>query len=142
MEDMKKVTIEVDGDKFELQEEGGDDCNLCGLNQYCDAENITKMCEAFGAPRGLFTKLVTSEVNVQINSDTARGRSIPLMTTSDGEVIFFKPNNETKPSDLRNKIVDCYKCAECGRQLMFSKGKSHIVCPACDSDKLERITMG
>ena len=85
-------------------------------------------------------KVITS-VKVQMPRSTAQDL-IPLMTTSDGEVIFFKPNKGTKPSELREKIVDCYKCAECGRQLMFSKGNTHIYCPACGSDKLERITMG
>ena len=136
---MEKVTIEVNGERYELQEEGGDDCYLCGLRQYCDAENLTKMCEAFGAPRGIFTKLVTTEADTEIPH--ARGISIPLMTTSDGEIIFFKPNKETKPSELRERIVNYYKCSECGRQLMFSKGKSHIVCPACGSNQLERTTM-
>lgn len=84
---------------------------------------------------------VTTSVEVQMQIATAQGL-VPLMTTSDGEIIFFKPNGQTKPSELREKIVDCYKCLECGRQLMFGKGKSHIVCPACGSSKLERTTMG
>lgn len=127
MSDMKKVTVEVDGKRFVLQEVGGDDCNLCGLQQYCDAHNFTHLCEAFGAPNGIFTELVTS---------------VPLMTTSDGEIIFFKPNKQTNPSLFRQKIVDCYKCNECGRQLMFSKGKARVVCPACGSEDLEPTTMG
>ena len=138
---MKKVTVEVDGERFVLQETGGDDCNLCGLQQYCDAQNFTHLCEAFGAPKGLFTRLITSEVKIQMPSISVKDYT-PLMTTSDGEIIFFKPNEQTKPSDMRAKIVDCYKCNECGRQLMFSKGMSHIVCPACGSENMERTTMG
>lgn len=138
---MKKVTVEVDGERFMLQETGGDDCNLCGLQQYCDAQNCTHLCEAFGAPKGIFTRLITSEVKIQTPSVSVKDYT-PLMTTSDGEIIFFKSNEQTKPSEFRPKIVDCYKCNDCGRQLMFSKGKAHIVCPACGSDNLERTTMG
>ncbi|MBE6197990.1 MAG: zinc ribbon domain-containing protein [Rikenellaceae bacterium] len=83
---------------------------------------------------------VTTSVEVQMQSATAQGL-VPLMTTSDGEIIFFKPKG-ANPSDMRAKIVDCYKCSDCGRQLMFSKGMSHIVCPACGSENLERTTMG
>lgn len=83
----------------------------------------------------------TPEIEVLIQRATVQG-SVPLMTTSGGEIIFFKPNEQTKPSEFRQKIVDCYKCNECGRQLMFSKGMSHIVCPACGSENLERTTMG
>lgn len=137
---MKKVTVEVDGDRFELQETGGDDCNLCGLQQYCDANNFTHLCEEFGAPKGIFTQVITSEVKVHIPSVSVEDYA-PLMTTSEGEIIFFKPNEQTKPSELRTKIVDCYKCNDCGRQLMFSKGMSHIVCLACGSERLERTTM-
>jgi DNA-directed RNA polymerase subunit RPC12/RpoP len=138
---MKKVAVEVDGARFELQETGGDDCNLCGLQQYCDAHNFTHLCEAFGAPKGIFTRLITSEVKIQLPSVSVKDYD-PLMTASDGEIIFLKPNEQTKPSEWRQKIVDCYKCNECGRQLMFSKGISHIVCPACGSENLERTTMG
>ena len=137
---MKKVTVEVDGKRFVLQETGGDDCNLCGLQQYCDAYNFTHLCEAFGAPKGIFTQVITSEVKIQMPSVSVN--YTPLMTTNDGEIIFFKSNEQTKPSEFRQKIVDCYKCNECGRQLMFSKGMSHIVCPACGGENLERITMG
>lgn len=83
---------------------------------------------------------VTTSVEVLMQRATAQNL-VPLMTTSDGEIIFFKPNEQTKSSELRQKIVDCYKCCECGRQLMFGKGMSHIVCPACGSAKLERTTM-
>jgi predicted RNA-binding Zn-ribbon protein involved in translation (DUF1610 family) len=138
---MKKVTVEVDGERFVLQETGGDDCNLCGLQQYCDACNFTHLCEAFGAPKGIFTKVISSEVKVQQPSVSIEDYA-PLMTTSDGEIIFFKQNEQKKPSELRKTIVDCYKCNDCGRQLMFSKGMAHIVCPACGSESLERITMG
>jgi DNA-directed RNA polymerase subunit RPC12/RpoP len=137
---MKKVAVEVDGERFELQETGGDDCNLCGLQQYCDACNFTHLCEAFGAPKGFFTQVITSEVKVHIPSVSVEDYA-PLMTTSDGEIIFFKPEG-ANPSELRQTIVDCYKCSDCGRQLMFSKGMSHIVCPACGSESLERTTMG
>lgn len=53
-----------------------------------------------------------------------------------------KPKEDVEPRELRTQVVDCYKCSECGRQLMFSKGISHIVCPACGSENLERTTMG
>lgn len=85
--------------------------------------------------------VITSEVEVLMQRTTAQGL-VPLMTTSDGEIIFFKPKGANKPSELRKKIVDCYKCNDCGRQLMFSKWVSHIVCPACGSENLERTTMG
>ena len=65
-----------------------------------------------------------------------------LTVTDDGEQIFYKPKEDINPRELRKTIVDCYKCNECGRQLMFSKGMSHIVCPACGSENLERTTMG
>lgn len=84
---------------------------------------------------------VTTSVEVLMQRATAQNL-VPLMTTSDGEIIFFKPNEQTKSSELRQKIVDCYKCSDCGRQLMFSKGMEHIVCPACGSENLERTTMG
>lgn len=83
---------------------------------------------------------VTTSVEVQMQSSTAQGL-VPLMTTIDGEIIFFKSEGANKPSELRQTIVDCYKCNDCGRQLMFSKGMSHIVCPACGSEKLERTTI-
>lgn len=65
-----------------------------------------------------------------------------LTVTDDGEQIFYKPKEGIEPRKFRTQVVDCYKCNECGRQLMFSKGMSHIVCPACGSENLERITMG
>lgn len=83
---------------------------------------------------------VTTSVEVQMQRTTAQGL-IPLMTTSDGEIIFFKSKG-ANPGELRQTIVDCYKCSDCGRQLMFSKGRSHIVCPACGSENLERTIMG
>lgn len=83
---------------------------------------------------------VTTSVEVLMQKATAQDL-VPLMTTSDGEIIFFKSEG-ANPSELRQKIVDCYKCNECGRQLMFSKGRVHIVCPACGSENLERTTMG
>lgn len=84
-------------------------------------------------------KKKTTAVKVQLPSSLVD--YTPLMTTSDGEIIFFKSNEQTKPSEFRPKIVDCYKCNDCGRQLMFSKGMAHIVCPACGSESLERTTM-
>ena len=83
---------------------------------------------------------VTTSVEVQMQRAIAQG-CVPLMTTSDGEIIFFKSEG-ANPGELRQKIVDCYKCSDCGRQLMFSKGRSHIVCPACGSESLERTTIG
>jgi predicted RNA-binding Zn-ribbon protein involved in translation (DUF1610 family) len=65
-----------------------------------------------------------------------------LTVTDDGEQIFYKPKEDVEPRKLRTQVVDCYKCNDCGRQLMFSKGISHIVCPACGSESLERTTMG
>lgn len=65
-----------------------------------------------------------------------------LTVTDDGEQIFYKPKEDVEPRELRTQVVDCYKCSECGRQLMFSKGISHIVCPNCGSENLERTTMG
>lgn len=64
-----------------------------------------------------------------------------LTVTDDGEQIFYKPKEDVNPRELRTQVVDCYKCNECGRQLMFSKGKSHIVCPACGSENLAYKTM-
>jgi DNA-directed RNA polymerase subunit RPC12/RpoP len=65
-----------------------------------------------------------------------------LTVTDDGEQIFYKPKEDIEPRKLRRQVVDCYKCNDCGRQLMFSKGRSQIVCPACGSESLERTTMG
>lgn len=65
-----------------------------------------------------------------------------LTVTDDGEQIFYKPKEDIEPRKLRTQVVDCYKCNDCGRQLMFSKGMAHIVCPACGSESLERTTMG
>lgn len=84
---------------------------------------------------------VTTSVEVQMQRSPAQCL-VPLMTTSDGEIIFFKSEGANKPSELRQTVVDCYKCNDCGRQLMFSKGMAHIVCPACGSESLQRTTIG